>query len=237
MKCIAIDDEPIALAIIARFCERRGGMELETYDNPRRGMARIREWHPELVFLDIEMNGVSGIELARELPADCCLIFTTAYARYALDGFEVNAIDFLHKPFFYDRFERAVQKAGMWMAMNRWMSLSEKPERQIILKVEYQNVAVSIDDILYIEAMDNYVKVHRIGKPTVLSQIPLKRILQLLPEGEFLRVHRSYVVPLNKVARFNRQLLVLTDTSVQIPLGRMYTDEVYATLTRQKHQS
>ena len=111
MKVIAIDDEPIALEIVKRYCERIGGIALETYSSPSIGMQRIRECHPDVVFLDIEMNSTSGIELAKQLPPSCCLIFTTAYAHYALDGFEVNAVDFLHKPYFYERFERAIQKS------------------------------------------------------------------------------------------------------------------------------
>lgn len=108
LKCIAIDDEPIALSIISRYCERHGRVALETFSSPRFGMQRVREWQPDIVFLDIEMNGTSGIELARQLPPSCCLIFTTAYAHYALDGFEVNAVDFLYKPYFYESFERAM---------------------------------------------------------------------------------------------------------------------------------
>lgn len=231
MKCIAIDDEPIALAIIRRYCERKGGMELETYSNSKLGMQRVMETRPDLVFLDIELNGVSGIELAKELPKECCLVFTTAYAQYALDGFEVNALDFLHKPFFYNRFERAVQKAENWMRMNRLMALSEMSQRKIMLKSEYKNVAVLVDDILYVEAMDNYVKVFRVNQPTVVSQISLKNLIQALPENDFIRVHRSYVVAVNKVSRFTKQQLTLTDTSVLIPVGRMYADEVFKTLT------
>ena len=102
IRCIAIDDEPIALSIVRQYCERRGGIVLETFSSPRLGMQRVQEWRPDIVFLDIEMNGVSGLDLARELPSACCLIFTTAYAHYALDGFETNAVDFLHKPYFYD---------------------------------------------------------------------------------------------------------------------------------------
>lgn len=231
MKCIAIDDEPIALAIIRRYCERRGGMELETYSHPQLGMQRIREQKPDLVFMDIEMNGVSGIELARELPKECCLIFTTAYAQYALEGFELNAIDFLHKPFFYERFERAVHKAEDWIRVNRLAASCESSERQLILKVEYKNVIVSLDDILYIEAMNNYVKVHRLTKPTLLSQISLTKITELLPEQEFIRVHRSYVVALNKVTQFIKQELVLTGSSARIPIGKLYAEKVCRLLT------
>lgn len=148
MKVIAIDDEPIALNIIEQYCKRRGGIVLETYSKPRMGMQRIREWLPDIVLLDIEMNGTSGIELARQLPSSCCLIFTTAYAHYALDGFEVNAVDFLHKPYFYERFDRAIQKAEHWLRMNDLLRTSESATRQFILKSEYKNVTVSIDMIL-----------------------------------------------------------------------------------------
>lgn len=232
MKCIAIDDEPIALAIIAQYCERKGNIELETFTNPQSGMLRIKESHPDLVLLDIEMNGVSGVELAKQLPLDCCLIFTTAYAQYALDGFEVNAVDFLHKPFFYERFDRAVQKAEAWIKVHRMMSLPKSVERQITLKVEYKNVTIPTDNILYIEAMDNYIKLYRINKTTVLSQITIKRILEMLPSDEFIRVHRSYIVPISKVVRFTKQQVLLTDALIEIPIGRIYAEQVYARLMR-----
>lgn len=232
MKCIAIDDEPIALAIISQYCRQYGGMELETYSNPRLGMQRVMEQRPELVFLDIEMNGVSGIDLARGLPRECCLIFTTAYADYALEGFDVDATDFLHKPFFYSRFERAVQRAELWLRMHRMMMLAESSERQITLKVEYKNVTVSIDDILYIEAMDNYIKLYRADKPTVVSQISLKNVIAMLPANEFIRTHRSFAVPVRRVARFTRHQIELTDGNTRLPIGRMYADEVAAVLKK-----
>lgn len=232
MNCIAIDDEPIALAILKKYCEQHGDMELETYSNPRLGMQRVMETRPDLVFLDIEMNGVSGIDLARNLPRDSCLIFTTAYADYALEGFEADAIDFLHKPFFYTRFERAVQKAETWIKMHRMIALAESTDRQITLKVEYKNVTVSIDDILYIESMDNYIKIYRTDKPVIMSQISMKNILTMLPEREFIRVHRSFAVPTSRVARFTRQQIELTDGTTRIPIGRMYADEVVSLLKK-----
>ena len=98
LKCIAIDDEPIALNIIESYCQQHGEIQLETFTSPQEGMNRIKEISPDIVFMDIEMTGYSGIELAKELPADSALIFTTAYANYALEGFDVDAVDFLHKP-------------------------------------------------------------------------------------------------------------------------------------------
>lgn len=222
MKCIAIDDEPIALEIITQYCNRYGNIQLETFSSPLLGMQRIKETHPEIVFLDIEMNGTSGIELAKELPPECCLIFTTAFAQYAVDGFEANAVDFLHKPYFYDRFRRALDKAVTQLRMNQLLSLSESPERRIVLKVEYKNVTVSLDEILYIEAMDNYVKLFRAGKPTVVSQISMKNIEKLLPKDEFLRVHRSFIVAKNKISKYSKQQIELTHTDAIIPVGKKY---------------
>ena len=108
MKCIAIDDEPMALEILSSFCQRYGNIELTTFNNPISGMDRVRKMKPDLLFLDIEMGDVNGVELARDLPQGTLLIFTTAYAEYALDGFDLNAVDFLHKPFSYGRFEEWV---------------------------------------------------------------------------------------------------------------------------------
>lgn len=232
MKCIAIDDEPIALSIIERYCEQRGGITLETYSSPRLGMQRINEWCPDIVFLDIEMNGTSGMELARRLPPSCCLIFTTAYAHYALEGFEVNAVDFLHKPYFYERFDRAMQKAEEWLRMHDLLLASESSTRQLLLKSEYKNVALSIDTILYIESIDNYIKIHLADGKSVLSKIPLCNIEEQLPAGEFVRIHRSFVVSRTRIAKFSRSEVVLSKTGRSLPVGKKYADEVMKLLVR-----
>lgn len=111
IKCVAIDDEPIALSIIQEYCKRFGGVELQCFTSPIEGMACVTETRPDIVFLDIEMNSHNGVELAKEMPPETCIIFTTAYSQYALDGFNVDAVDFLHKPVFYPRFEHAIKKA------------------------------------------------------------------------------------------------------------------------------
>lgn len=230
MKCVAIDDEPIALNIISRYCERRGNVELETYSSPRLGMQRICEWRPDVVFLDIELNGTSGIELARQLPAGCCLIFTTAYAHYALEGFEVEAVDFLHKPYFYERFERAMQKAEQWLRMQDLLSVSESSSRQLCLKADYKNVTVPVDTILYIESIDNYVRIHSSHGTSVLSKIPLSVIEGQLPAGEFLRIHRSFIVSRNRIARFSRTEVVLAKTGKSLPVGKKYAENILVLL-------
>ncbi len=232
IRCVAIDDEPIALSIIDQYCRRRGDIRLETYSVPARGMRRIREWRPDVVFLDIELNGTSGLVLARELPPACCLIFTTAYAHYALEGFEANAVDFLHKPYFYDRFVRAVQKAEQWLRMHDLLAKAEAPDRRLLLKSEYRNVAVPIDTILYVESIDNYVRVHLADGRSVLSKIPLRAVEEQLPPGEFLRIHRSYVVPKSRIAGFSRTEVTLTNGAGTLPVGKTYAEEAMALLGR-----
>lgn len=220
IKCIAIDDEPIALSIIQEYCKNYGEIDLETYTSPIAGMERIKSVCPDIVFLDIEMNSHNGVARARELPPGTCLIFTTAYSQYALDGFNVDAIDFLHKPIFYPRFERAMEKAIKWLGKKE-----DKPQRETItLKVEHKNVVVDIDDIAFIEAMDNYVKVFRRGLPMVLSQITMKEMESILPTDRFNRVHRSFIVSLNAIDKFSNRKIYLLNSDRTIPVGRKYIE-------------
>ena len=168
IRCIAIDDEPMALLVIEQFCRRKGGLSLETFSEPHVGLETIRRTRPELVFLDIRMNGMDGLEVAQALPKGCCLIFTTAYAQYALDGFDLDAVDFLHKPFAYERFVRAVDKA---LRRIEARAKSDRTET-VTLKQEYNNVVIPVDEILYLEAMENYTKVHRRNGIHSLAQQP-----------------------------------------------------------------
>lgn len=235
MKCIAIDDEPVALSIIRRYCELRGGVEQETYSSPCVGMHRIREWMPDIVFLDIEMNGgASDIEMARQLPSSCCLIFTTAYAHYAIDGFEVDAVVFLHKPYFYERFSRAMQKVEQWMRMHDLLQVSESATRRLILKSDYKNVAIAVDTILYVESIDNYVKVHLAEGTAVLSKISLRAVEEQLPQGEFMRIHRSFLVPRSRITGFSRSEVVLGKNGMSLPVGKKYLERVMPLLAEQE---
>lgn len=220
IKCIAIDDEPIALSIIKEYCRKHGNIDLETFTSPVAGMESVIRTHPDIVFLDIEMNSHNGVELAREIPAGTGIIFTTAYSRYALDGFNVDAIDFLHKPIFYQRFERAVEKAMRWLGHS-----TTTPRRDTLtLKVEHKNVVVDIADITFIEAMDNYMKVYRRDKPMVLTQITMKEMEQMLPGDRFNRVHRSFIVSLGAICKFSNRKIYLHNLDTPIPVGRKYIE-------------
>jgi len=184
---VAIDDEPIALSILNEYCGCIGDIELKCFTSPVAGLEYINDTHPDIVFLDIEMNSHNGLDLARQLPENTCLVFTTAYAQYALDGFEVDAVDFLHKPIFFPRFERALEKARRWLEVRKVSPTDRRAT--ITLKSAHKNVVVNLDDMLFIEAMDNYVKVFRTGLPMVISQITMKEMEEMLPAERFLRVH------------------------------------------------
>lgn len=221
IKCIAIDDEPIALSIIKEYCRRYGDISLEVFTSPVAGMERVRAIRPDIVFMDIEMNSHNGMALARELPPGTCLIFTTAYSQYALEGFNADAVDFLHKPVFYPRFVQALEKAKRWLGNGEIMT----HRNTIMLKVEHKNVVVDIDDITFIEAMDNYVKVYRRGMSMVLSQITMKETMTMLPPAMFIRVHRSYIVSLNAIEKFSNRKIYLRNSDRTIPVGRKYVEE------------
>lgn len=216
MHCVAIDDEPMALAIIEEYCSRHAGIQLRTFTDPCQGLQHINETLPDLLFLDIEMGTTNGVELARALPEGVKVIFTTAYAQFAIDGFEVNAVDFLHKPFSFTRFERALAKA------ERAISREEQSaEEEITLKIEYQSVRIALAKISHIESMDNYIKVHIDNSRTQLSQMSLKSIEDMLPAERFLRVHKSFIVARNWVSSYTRSTIKLR-SGEQIPIGRTY---------------
>lgn len=190
IKCVAIDDEPLALDIIEKFCQRIGNIELKKFSNPTIGLEEIRRSRPDIVFLDIEMDGINGIAIASQLPEDTCFIFTTAYLKYALDGYDLDAVDYLHKPFSFNRFQTAFSKALRRIGRQQLPTASQC----ITVKQDYTNISIPIDDILYIEAVEGYSKIFRVSGGCIMSRILLKNILALLPQDYFLRIHRSFIV-------------------------------------------
>ncbi len=227
MRCIAIDDEPIALSIISSYCLNYPHIKLSTYTNPLEGMRSIAEVKPDIVFLDIEMNDYSGLELARELPINTILIFTTAHASYALNGYEVNAVDFLHKPFSLERFDAALSRATQIVEVRqRAKSAEPKTENSIIIKVDYQNVTIPTDSIIYIEAMDNYIKINTTDKQPLLTKMSIKYLMELLPPLDFIRAHRSFIVAKGQVSAFTKQNIHLHNGK-NIPVGRSYGEDLF----------
>lgn len=225
IKCVAIDDEPLALDIIETFCRRIGNIELKKFSDPVKGLDDIRRKRSDIVFLDIEMDGINGISIAAKLPPDTCFIFTTAYLKYALDGYDLDAVDYLHKPFSFARFQTAVSKAMRRIGRQQLPTASQC----ITLKQDYNNVNIPIDDILYIEAVEGYSRIFRTSGECVVSRILLKNVLSLLPADTFIRLHRSFVVSKSKIKSFSRQEVILNNGRT-LPVGRQYSATLLAAM-------
>mgnify|MGYP003303455494 CR=1 FL=1 len=221
LRCIAIDDEPMALSIISNFCNRKGMDNLELFTDASEALIRIAEINPELVFLDIEMEGMNGLEVAKQLPKDCAVIFTTAYAQYALDGYDLGVVDFLHKPFSYLRFSQAVDKAAAAVEFVK----SRLRNQVITVKEEYINVPIPVADIIYVEAMNNYCRIFREGNICTQTRATLKSLIDMLPQTDFLRIHRSFVVAKDRVLSFTKKEVCLSSGKT-LPVGRQYADNI-----------
>jgi DNA-binding LytR/AlgR family response regulator len=221
MKCIAIDDEPPALKLLAHYCSRVPSVQLlGTYTDPLEGIAYIRSMQPNLVFLDIRMPDISGIDITRVLEKDTLVIFTTAHREYAIDGFELDVVDYLLKPFGFERFLKAYNKAEeRFLSLQKKKNVKQAAGKTIAFKYNYRSVQLPLPAILYIEAFDNYVKIVTPGK-TYMPVMTMKKIQEFLPEAEFLRVHKSFIVAVGKIRSFNSEQVVTE--SKTIPVGRYY---------------
>lgn len=220
INCIAVDDEPFALRIIEDFCGKIPSIDLKrTFNNPVEALSYLNNHKPDIIFLDIRMPDISGLELAKRLDTIPFVIFTTAYAEYAVQSYNLDAVDYLLKPFDFERFYKAIEKAKVNLNLHGDLVEDRELEQSITLKIEYKNVRIVVNDILYLESMDNYVKIITPNK-TFIPQINLKKILEILPEERFVRVHKSYAVPYLKIDYYTRREISIRQ--VKIPIGRSY---------------
>jgi DNA-binding LytR/AlgR family response regulator len=224
MRCIAIDDEPLALKLLTHYCSRVPSIQLlGVYADPLDALSYIRSLKPDLLFLDIRMPDISGINIAQSLDKDTMVIFTTAHREYAVEGFELDVVDYLLKPFDFERFLKAYSKAEKHFFSSREKTVSQNADdKTISFKYNYQNVQLSLHSILYIEAFDNYIKIVTPDK-TYMPVMTLKTIENLLPAPTFIRVHKSFIVAVNKIRSFNSEK-VITERK-RIPIGRHYRKE------------
>jgi len=226
LKTIAIDDEPLALRLVSDYISKTPFLELAgSFDNPLDAIDYLSTQTADLIFVDIQMPDLTGIEFARSLEDSPKIIFTTAYEKYALEGFKLNAIDYLLKPFSYEEFLKAAQKARKQSELEANSSPSIEANSQFLfLKSEYKIRRINFNDILYIEGLKDYIKVYTTGedKP-VLSLNSMKSLEQKLPEDRFMRVHRSFIVNLNKIDIIERSRIIFGKT--YIPVSDQYKDK------------
>ncbi len=219
MIAIAIDDEPLALSIIENFCSTVDFISLEkTFTKPSEALKHLRKFPVDLIFLDIQMPSISGIEFHKEVTPETQVIFTTAHSQYAVDGFNLNATDFLLKPFTADRFLQAVNKAREYYNFQR--QKDDATSQHIFLRADYSLLKINIDDILFIEGLDDYLKVHVHGQKTIVTRMTMKAISEKLPSKEFIRVHRSYIIPFSKISHVRNKIIFLPGG--EIPIGGSY---------------
>jgi len=230
LKCIAIDDEPLAIELISTYVSRVPGLELlQTFEDAVSAVEYIEKTSFDLLFLDINMPDISGIDLARALNKKPMIIFTTAYKQFAFEGFELEAIDYLLKPIDFQRFSKAVNKAIEYHRYkNNIQVVSE--DACIYVHSEYRMVKIALKEIAYLESMEDYVRIHLDNDPPILTLMPLKKMLEKLPADEFKRIHRSFIVPLKKVKSVQNRKMKLT--MAELPISNTYAEEVKQWLKR-----
>jgi DNA-binding LytR/AlgR family response regulator len=222
LKCIAIDDEPLALRLIAKYVLEFPALQMvQTFDDAISGAEYLKRGTVDLLFIDINMPDISGIDLVRSLENKPIIIFTTAYKNFAYEGFELEAIDYLLKPIDFKRFARAVEKA---IEYNKYKNApaEEKTDDSLYVYSEYRMVKIDLPDIEYIESMEDYIKIHIQNAKTVLTLMPLKKILEKLPSDRFQRIHRSYIVPVNKIRSIHNRKVQLS--GIELPVSDSYMD-------------
>lgn len=228
MRCIAIDDEPLALQIIAEYASRISFLQLEkTFTNPDEAKVWLQQNEVDLLLLDIQMPDINGLQFYKSLSKKPAVIFTTAFSEYAVEGFNVDAIDYLLKPFEYDRFLKAIFKAREYL---EFLSSQELQMASIFVKVDYQLMKINLKEIDLIEGLDDYIRIHLKPKP-VLTLMTLKSLQEKLPSNEFIRIHRSYIVPVSKIESFGKSKVKVAGK--EIPVGSSY-GEVYQSLLKSK---
>ncbi len=229
IKAIALDDEPLALEIIDSFCEQSDKVQLvKTFLKPNDAVKYIENFPVDLLFLDIQMPSISGIDFFRNLNRDVMVIFTTAYTEYAIEGFNLNAIDYLLKPFTYERFQQATTKAQEYY--NFITNAGNVKQPFIYIRADYSLLKIDIQDIIYIEGLNDYLRIHLRNQKPVVARMTLKALIEKLPANDFLRVHRSYIVSLTSILKIAAKMIHIkvNDSAVPLQIGKSYEEEVYS---------
>lgn len=221
LRCIVVDDEPLACRLIASYVERTETLELiGSYTSATQALEAIESSRPDLAFLDIQMPEINGIDLARKITARTRIVFTTAYRDFAVEGFNVNALHYLLKPISYSEFMKAVGRASS--------GRDEQPSF-ITVKSEYRQIRINADDILYIEGLKDYIKIHIEGQQRpVLTLMSMKAVEAMLPSESFMRVHRSFIANTDRIRVLEQGRIVYGDA--RIPVSDSVRNALYERL-------
>jgi DNA-binding LytR/AlgR family response regulator len=224
INCAIIDDEPLAAGLLESYAKKTPYLELRgVFNSAIQAMKVLRENPVQLLFLDIQMPELSGVEFAKILPRETKVIFTTAFPQYAIEGYKVSALDYLLKPISYEDFLKSTDKALEWFVTTLKQDTCMR-DRFMFVKSDYKLQRVCLDDILYIEGLKDYVRFYLKNGERVMSLMSMKKLDEYLPKPEFLRTHRSYIVHMTETQMVDRFRIVFDD--VYIPISDNYKEEV-----------
>lgn len=228
MKCLIIDDEPLAIELLEDFVSKIPFLELtSSCSNAIEASAILKKLKIDLIFTDIEMPDFSGIEFVKSLDEKPLFIFTTAYSHYAVEGFNLNAVDYLVKPIPFHRFLTAVNRAREIYLLKKEganaIPVVVESANFMFVKSEYDNIKINFDDIKYIEGLKDYIKIFSTSHKPILTLSSFKKIEEKLPANSFIRVHRSYIVSLKYIHSVQRNRILIDQ--IRVPIGLNYKDE------------
>lgn len=222
INAIAIDDEPLALKVIETFCKQCDFINLQkTFTQPTEALKHLRKFPADLLFVDIHMPSMTGINLVKALQQNTMVIFTTAFSEYATVSYELNAIEYLLKPINQNRFTQAVNKANDYF--NFINKTGHNSEKHIFIRADFSLVKIPLADILYVEGLADYLKIFIKDRKTIVARMPMKDMMEKLPADDFVRVHRSFILPFNKIESVRGTTIFIGDK--EFPIGRTYTEE------------
>lgn len=224
ITCAIIDDEPLAAGLLESYARKTPYLHLVgSYNSAILAMKDLRDNPVQLLFLDIQMPELSGIEFAKILPKDTRVIFTTAFPQYAVEGYKVNALDYLLKPVSYEDFLKSTDKALEWFSVIQRQDAYRR-DRFMFVKTDYKLQRVNLDDILFIEGLKDYVRFYLKDGEKVMSLMSMKKLEEYLPKPEFLRTHRSHIVHMTETPLVDRFRIVFGEN--YIPVSENYKDDV-----------
>jgi DNA-binding LytR/AlgR family response regulator len=230
MTCIIVDDEPLAVRLLESYVEKTPDLQLlASFTDSITAINAIKAQKPDLLFLDIQMPNIDGMELAHSLPEETRVIFTTAFKEYAFESYEVNALDFLLKPIRYNKFLSAVEKAKKLFQQTSAQPQQPAPQPQhpntVFIRVDGEWRNVPIDQITYVSGMKDYVLFYLDSEPKALiTHLTMKAVEDMLPKGRFLRIHRSYIIAVDKIQKVDRNDCVYIGKEIiHIPDGYLPT--------------
>ena len=225
IKCIVIDDEPHALRQMVEYVLKTPFLELlEKYENPLLAFSYLQDNKVDLILIDINMPDLNGLEFVKSLQNAPKIIFTTAHSEYAIDGFKVDAVDYLLKPIGYSDFLKAAIKVRERLNIKTEDENVQSNDEFLFIKSEYKILRINFSDIKYIESMQEYLKLHLENQQPVMTLMSMKKLESYLPTTKFMRVHRSFIVNLSKITRIERNRIVF-DNKVYIPVSEQYKEQ------------